>query len=62
MRLRLFVITKPWNSEDIFCLFIIFRKKTIVYISGKNGSDENGDGSEGNPFKTLLQVYINNKN
>ncbi|CAF4528664.1 unnamed protein product [Rotaria sp. Silwood2] len=30
---------------------------TIVYTSEKNGSDENGDGSEGKPFKTPLQAY-----
>ncbi|CAF0980005.1 unnamed protein product [Adineta steineri] len=31
--------------------------QTIVYISEKHGSDENGDGSEGKPFKTPLQAY-----
>ncbi|CAF1040457.1 unnamed protein product [Adineta steineri] len=29
--------------------------QTIVYISEKHGSDENGDGSEGKPFRTPLQ-------
>ncbi|CAF1173940.1 unnamed protein product [Adineta steineri] len=29
--------------------------QTIVYTSQKHGSDENGDGSEGKPFKTPLQ-------
>ena len=28
-----------------------------VYTSEKNGSDETGDGSEGKPFKTPLQVF-----
>ncbi len=31
---------------------------TIVYTSEKNGNDENGDGSEGKPFKTPLKVFI----
>ncbi|CAF4405292.1 unnamed protein product, partial [Adineta steineri] len=30
---------------------------TTVYTSEKHGSDENGDGSEGKPFKTPLQAY-----
>ncbi|CAF4642756.1 unnamed protein product [Rotaria sp. Silwood1] len=32
-------------------------QRTIVYTSEKHGSDENGDGSEGKPFKTPLQAY-----
>jgi len=32
-----------------------------AYTSEKNGSDENGDGSEEKPFKTPLQVFIQNK-
>jgi len=31
---------------------------TIVYTSEKHGSDENGDGSEGKPFQTPLQVFF----
>jgi hypothetical protein len=27
-----------------------------LYTSDKNGSDESGDGSEGNPFRTILQA------
>jgi hypothetical protein len=27
-----------------------------LYTSDKNGSDETGDGSEGNPFQTVLQA------
>ena len=27
-----------------------------IYTSEKEGSDENGDGSQDKPFKTLLQV------
>ncbi|CAF1523929.1 unnamed protein product, partial [Rotaria sordida] len=30
---------------------------TIVYTSEKNGSDENGDGSQEKPFQTPLQAY-----
>ncbi len=33
-----------------------------VYTSEKNGDDESGDGSEGKPFKTPLQVFIQKKN
>ncbi|PNF33268.1 Asparagine--tRNA ligase, cytoplasmic [Cryptotermes secundus] len=29
---------------------------TALYTSDKNGSDETGDGSEGNPFRTVLQA------
>lgn len=29
---------------------------TELYTSDKNGSDESGDGSEGNPFRTILQA------
>ncbi len=32
-----------------------------VYTSEKNGNDETGDGSEGKPFKTPLQVFACNK-
>ncbi len=35
-----------------------FLERTIVYTSEKNGSDENGDGSEIKPFQTPLQVFI----
>jgi len=27
-----------------------------IYTSDKTGSDETGDGTEGNPFKTVLQA------
>ncbi|CAF4281907.1 unnamed protein product, partial [Rotaria magnacalcarata] len=30
---------------------------SIAYTSEKSGSDENGDGSEGKPFKTPLQAF-----
>jgi hypothetical protein len=42
-----------YNFEWVFLL-----EGPTVYTSEKNGSDENGDGSEEKPFKTPLQVWI----
>jgi hypothetical protein len=36
----------------------MYLERIIVYTSEKNGSDENGDGSETEPFKTPIQVEI----
>lgn len=38
-----------------FCQRNIFIAAAL-YTSDKNGSDETGDGSEGNPFRTVLQA------
>jgi hypothetical protein len=36
---------------------MLYLDGTSIYTSEKNGSDEHGDGSEVNPFKTPLQVF-----
>jgi hypothetical protein len=54
-------LTRNYNSELLTnknFFLILYLERTIVYTSEKNGSDENGDGSEAKPFKTPLQVYI----
>ncbi|OQV18390.1 Asparagine--tRNA ligase, cytoplasmic [Hypsibius exemplaris] len=33
------------------------KKLASLYVSEKSGSDESGDGSEGNPFKTALKAW-----
>ncbi len=51
----------PSIGDQDFELFIrkkFFLERTIVYTSEKNGSDENGDGSEIKPFQTPLQVFV----
>ena len=48
--------------KDISCcnprLFLFFDldEKPVIFTSEKYGNDENGDGSEGNPFKTVIQA------
>ena len=44
-----------WTIHQNFS-FSFSTEGPAVYTSEKNGSDENGDGSEGKPFKTPLQV------
>jgi hypothetical protein len=50
---------RKYGLELLFnCFFIMYLERIIVYTSEKNGSDENGDGSETEPFKTPIQVEI----
>ena len=40
---------KKFSSSDL-------DEKPALFTSEKHGSDENGDGTEGNPFKTVIQA------
>lgn len=41
--------------HDAICESSYFHITSAIYTSDKNGSDENGNGTESNPFKTILR-------
>ena len=45
------------KKEKINLLSLFTLISVEIYTSESSGSDETGDGSKDNPFKTVLQVY-----
>ena len=49
-------ITLWWKCDETFSYRRTFIIAGEIYTSEKRGSDETGDGSDKNPFKTVLQA------